>query len=216
MTKPSTSKEHIEGYLYAFKSLIKEHNSWGDVSLIRLNFNEDRDTTGRRAIVTGTEVVNADLKRPFKETTLDGNLKGWFGLLPTESIDEWSELRTQFTTRFSTRRACLTEITKIARKVNETMVAFKERWTVETGFILDILEIMKITSFMNAYKCPELAKRYSNNVPKIVDEMMVRHDDFVRSKEAFANTKLLKGEVSESSRKAPRPVCRREDRFYKG
>ncbi|GJX06503.1 reverse transcriptase domain-containing protein [Tanacetum coccineum] len=202
MTEPPTSKEQIEGYLYAFKSLVKEHNSRGDVSLIRLIFDEDRDTTGRRAIMTGIEVVDADLKRPFKETTLDGNARGWFERLPARSIDEWPELRKQFPTRFSTRRAYLTETTRIVRKANETMVAFKERWTAELGFILDVPEIMKISSFMDAYKFPELAKRYSDKVPKIVDEMMVRHDDFVRSVEAFANTELPKGEVSESSRKA--------------
>ncbi|GJX06500.1 hypothetical protein Tco_0194432 [Tanacetum coccineum] len=186
MTEPPTSKEQIEGYLYAFKSLVKEHNSRGDVSLIRLIFDEDRDTTGRRAIMTGTEVVDVDLKRPFKETTLDGNIRGWFERLPAGSIDEWSELRRP------------------------------ERWMVEPGFILDIPEIMKISSFMDAYKFPELAKRYSDKVPKTLDEMMVRHDDFVRSEEAFANTELPKGEVSESSRKAQGLVSRREERFHRG
>ncbi|GKC00155.1 hypothetical protein Tco_0986291 [Tanacetum coccineum] len=51
--------------------------------------------------------------------------------------------------------------------MNETLVAFKERWIVET-------------------------------VPKTVDEMMTRLDDFVRSEEAFASTELPKGEASEA------------------
>ncbi|GKE46783.1 hypothetical protein Tco_1478041, partial [Tanacetum coccineum] len=50
------------------KSLVKEHNSLGNVSPIRLNFDEDRDNTGTRTIVTGKKVGDTDLKRPFKET----------------------------------------------------------------------------------------------------------------------------------------------------
>nr|GEZ56412.1 reverse transcriptase domain-containing protein [Tanacetum cinerariifolium] len=116
------------------------------------------------------------------QQTLDRNVRGWFEHLPAGSIDEWEKLRKQFTTRFYTRRACFkdpTEITKTVRNENETLVAFKERWTVETGFILDVSEIMEISSFMDAYKCPELAKQYSNKVPKTMDEMIVRLDDFV-------------------------------------
>ncbi|GKC31414.1 reverse transcriptase domain-containing protein [Tanacetum coccineum] len=64
---------------------------------------------------------------------------------------------------------------------------------------------MKISSFMDAYKCPELAKRYSDKVPKMVYEAMTRLDDFVRSEEAFANTELPKGEMSEGSRRPAGP-----------
>ncbi|GJX67367.1 hypothetical protein Tco_0303094 [Tanacetum coccineum] len=131
----------------------------------------------------------------------------------------WVELRQQFTTRFSTRRACFkdpTEITKIVRKANETLVAFKERWIVETGFIIGVPKVMKISSFLDAHKCLELAKQYSDKVPKMVDEMMTRLDDFVRSKEAFARTELPKGEASETPRKSTGPVSRREDRIHKG
>ncbi|GJV41999.1 hypothetical protein Tco_1420439 [Tanacetum coccineum] len=130
----------------------------------------------------------------------------------------WCRMQ-QFTTRFSTRRACFkdpTEITKIVRKANETLAAFKERWIVEIGFITGVPEVMKISSFMDAHKCPELAKRYSDKVPKTVDEMMTRLDDFVRSEEAFASTELPKGEVSEVSTRSAWPVNRREDRFHRG
>ncbi|GJZ43988.1 hypothetical protein Tco_0591243 [Tanacetum coccineum] len=135
--------------------------------------------------------------RMFQQT-LDGSARGWFENLLQGSID----VRQQFTTRFSTRRACFkdpTEITKIVRKANETLAAFKERWIVEKGFITGVPEVMKISSFMDDHKCPELAKQYSDKVPKMVDEMMTRLDDFVRSEEAFANTELPKGEVTEGS-----------------
>ncbi|GJX57294.1 ribonuclease H-like domain-containing protein [Tanacetum coccineum] len=145
--------------------------------------------------------------------------RGWFEHLPGGSIDGCAELRKQFTTRFSTRRACFrdpTEIAKIMRKTNETLVAFKERWIVETRFIEGVSEVMKISSFMGTHKCPELAKWYSDKVPKTVDEMMVRLDDFVRSEEAFASIELPKGELSEAPKKLGGATSRREDRFHMG
>ncbi|GJW76139.1 hypothetical protein Tco_0137821 [Tanacetum coccineum] len=150
---------------------------------------------------------------------LNGSARGWFEHLPVGSIDGWATLIKQFITRFLIRRACFkdqTEITKIARKANETLVAFKKRWIVETGFIVGVPEVMKISSFMDTHKCPELAKRYSDKVPKTVDEMMVRLDDFVRSEEVVANIELPKGEVPEALKKLARLVSQREDRFHRG
>ncbi|GJS87466.1 hypothetical protein Tco_0770102 [Tanacetum coccineum] len=254
-----SAREQIEGHLSALRSLLKEHNGRGNVSPIRLSFDDMEDQPRVQTVVTGI-VVDADMKKPFKEAvktpltrriieyagpeykmsanirlydgatdpedhisrfssaansgewpmpvwcrmfqqTLDGSARGLFENLPPGSIDGWAELRLQFTTRFSTRRACFkdpTEITKIVRKANETLVTFKERWIVETGFIAGVPEVMKISSFMDAHKCPKLAKRFSDKVPKTVDEMMTRLDDFVRSEEAFASTELPKGEMSEA------------------
>ncbi|GJZ46271.1 reverse transcriptase domain-containing protein [Tanacetum coccineum] len=74
---------------------------------------------------------------------------------------------------------------------------------------------MKISSFVDAHKCPELAKRYSDKVPKTVDGMMTRLDDFIRLEEAFTCTELPKGEASETPRKSTGPVSRREDWFHR-
>ncbi|GJT66878.1 reverse transcriptase domain-containing protein [Tanacetum coccineum] len=125
--------------------------------------------------------------RMFQQT-LDGSARGWFEHLPHDSINEWADLREAFAARFSVRRACFKEpheITKIIRKANESLTAFKERWTVETGFIMGVPEVMKISSFMDSVKSPELAKRFSNKVPTTVNEMMERLDDFVRFEEAY-------------------------------
>ncbi|GJR17888.1 hypothetical protein Tco_0966415 [Tanacetum coccineum] len=271
-----SAREQIEGNLSALRSLLKEHNGRGNVSAIHLSFDDEEDRTRVRTVVTGKEIGDADLKRPFKEAvkthltrriiefvgpefkmptniklydgttdpkdhlsrftsatnsrewpmpvwcrmfqqTVDGNARGWFENLSQGSIDGWAELRQPFTTRFSTRRACFkdpTEITKIVRKANETLVAFKERWIVETGFITGVRKVMKISLFMDAHKCPELT--ILQKVPKTVDEIMTRLDEFVRSEEAFANTELPKGEVTEGSRRPAGPVSIREDRFHKG
>ncbi|GKA66944.1 hypothetical protein Tco_0766752, partial [Tanacetum coccineum] len=247
-TTPS-AKEQIEGYLSALKSIVKEYNGRGNVSLIRLSFDDVEDRTRDRTVVTGKEIRDADLKRPFKEAAktpltqriiefagpefkMPANIKLYNGTMDPEdhlsrfssasnsgSIDGWVELRQQFTTIFSTKRACFkdpTEITKIVRKANETLVAFKERWIIKISFIMGVPEVMKISSFTDAHKCPKLAKRYSDKVPRTMDEMMTRVDDFVRSEEAFASTELPKGEASEALKKSSGLVSRREDRFHRG
>ncbi|GJW29101.1 transcription factor bHLH93-like protein [Tanacetum coccineum] len=45
----------------------REHNNWGNLSPICLNFDDLEDRTAARAIVTGKEVGDADLRKPFKE-----------------------------------------------------------------------------------------------------------------------------------------------------
>ncbi|GKF21651.1 reverse transcriptase domain-containing protein, partial [Tanacetum coccineum] len=95
------------------------------------------------------------------QQTLDGSARGWLKRLPHDSINEWADLKEAFLARFSVRRACFKEpheITKIIRKANESLTAFKERWTVETGFIMRVLEVMKIASFMDSVKSLGLAK----------------------------------------------------------
>nr|GEV82598.1 reverse transcriptase domain-containing protein [Tanacetum cinerariifolium] len=181
-----SAKEHIEGHLSALRSLLKEHNGRGNVSPIRLSFDNAKDRTRVWTVVTGAEVRDADLKRPFKEariisvdsrprrTLVNGpcrcgvvcSNKPWMGV-------RGDGLRTS-------RKEALTG------GWNSGSITFKERWIVETGFITGVSEVMKISSFMDAHKCPELAKRYSDKVPKTMNEMMTRLDDFLRSEEAFA------------------------------
>ncbi|GJW23779.1 hypothetical protein Tco_0034401 [Tanacetum coccineum] len=48
--------------------------------------------------------------------------------------------------------------------------------------------------FMNSHKCPELAKHFSYSIPKTVNEMLKRVDDYVRMEEAFRDTELSNGE----------------------
>ncbi|GKB64968.1 hypothetical protein Tco_0921154 [Tanacetum coccineum] len=62
---PST-REHIKGHLSALRSLLKEHNGRGNVSPIRLSFDDTEDQPRVQTIVTG-KVGDADLKKPFKE-----------------------------------------------------------------------------------------------------------------------------------------------------
>ncbi|GJV03159.1 hypothetical protein Tco_1336728 [Tanacetum coccineum] len=61
-----SAREQIEGHLSALRSLLKEHNERGNVSPIRLSFDDTEDQPRVQTVVTGT-VVDADLKKPFKE-----------------------------------------------------------------------------------------------------------------------------------------------------
>ncbi|GJY86322.1 reverse transcriptase domain-containing protein [Tanacetum coccineum] len=150
--------------------------------------------------------------RMFQQT-LDGGARGWFESLPLNSINEWYQLREAFTTKYSIRRACYKEpheITKVVRRANETLPAFKERWTVETGLIMGVPEVMKISSFMDSIKSPELAKRFSSNIPKTVDEMMRKVDEFVRAEEAYSRTELPPGESRDIHRRLSFPTGPRD------
>ncbi|GJU51260.1 hypothetical protein Tco_1220815 [Tanacetum coccineum] len=83
-TGPTPSaREQIEGHLSALRSLLKEHNGRGNVTPIHLSFNDEEDRTRVRTVVTGKEVGDADLKRPFKEalkTPLTGRIIEFAGL----------------------------------------------------------------------------------------------------------------------------------------
>ncbi|GJR37184.1 reverse transcriptase domain-containing protein [Tanacetum coccineum] len=186
VTPPPLTKEKIEVHVSALKSLIKDHNHRNKTDPICLDFKLDDTQVRDQRIVKGKEVVDEDLKKPFKEArktplthriiefmvleykmpanikllfqqTLDGSATGWFERLPRDNINEWADLREAFSARYSVRRACFKEpheITKIVRKANESLTAFKERWMVEMGFIIGVPEVMKISSFMDAVKSP--------------------------------------------------------------
>nr|GEY31785.1 reverse transcriptase domain-containing protein [Tanacetum cinerariifolium] len=123
--------------------------------------------------------------------TLDGKARAWFDKLPPCSIVNWGNLQRKFLNRFKMLKACEKDpikISKIVGRANEILPNFKERWVSESNVIPNIHVLMQISSFMSSHKCPELSKRFSDNIPKMVDEMLKRMDDYLRSKEAFRNT----------------------------
>nr|GEV26724.1 reverse transcriptase domain-containing protein [Tanacetum cinerariifolium] len=126
-----------------------------------------------------------------------GDLEDHIGrLVGIRNQGEWP-MPEKFLNRFRMLKACdkdPTETSKIIRKANETLPHFKEMWVSESNAIPNIPELMQISSFVSSHTCPELAKRFSNNVPKTVDEMLKRVDDYLRSEEAFRNTELPRGE----------------------
>lgn len=54
---------------------------------------------------------------------------------------------------------------------------------------------------MNAHKCPALAKKFSDRVPRSVTEMFARVDDFIRAEDAYRSTELPRGEGFETNKR---------------
>ncbi|GJS93598.1 hypothetical protein Tco_0800566, partial [Tanacetum coccineum] len=50
-----------------------------------------------------------------------------------------------------------------------------------------------ISAFMSSSKCPELVRRFSDQVPRTVTEMIKRVDDFIKSEEVYRSTELSRG-----------------------
>ncbi|GJX05049.1 reverse transcriptase domain-containing protein [Tanacetum coccineum] len=179
---------------------------------IQLDFDEEDIVIRDTCIVKGKDVIDDDLKKPFKEalkTPLTRRIIEFVG--PEYKMPANIKPSGQ-------QKACFKkphEITKIVRRANESLTAFKERWTVETGFIMGVPEVMKISSFIDSLKCPELAKRFSDKTPTTVTEMMRRLDDFVRSEKYFAQTELPKGETRVQHRKLYFPPVRKDDRPFR-
>nr|GEW30623.1 hypothetical protein [Tanacetum cinerariifolium] len=157
------------------------------------------------------DVPNSAIKLKLFSFSLIGAARRWLEKEPPRSIFTWEDLVSKFINEFfpSSRT---TNLQFSEPKANESLTAFKERWTVETGFIMGVPKVVKISSFMDAVKSPELATRFSNNVPTMVNEMMERLDDFVRSEEAYARTELPRGEVGEAHRKTSLVFNRRDIR----
>lgn len=142
------------------------------------------------------------------QQTLDDAARAWFDRLPQGSIDNWEELSEQFVQRFALRRKCIRdpmEITKIVRRANEALSEFKERWTDEASRISGVPELMQISSFIDGCKSPELAKRFSEKIPRSVTEMMIRVDDFIRSERVYRLTEVPKGERMDNYRRDYQP-----------
>nr|GEU55925.1 hypothetical protein [Tanacetum cinerariifolium] len=64
---PPFTKEQIEGHVYALRSLIKDHNRKNKTDPIQLDFDEEVIATKDTRIVKIKDVVDDDLRKPFKE-----------------------------------------------------------------------------------------------------------------------------------------------------
>ncbi|GJX67159.1 hypothetical protein Tco_0302886 [Tanacetum coccineum] len=67
VTPPPLTKEQIEGHVSALKSLIKDHNQRNKTDPIHLDFELEDTKVRDQHIVNGKEVVDEDVKKPFKE-----------------------------------------------------------------------------------------------------------------------------------------------------
>nr|GEX53770.1 reverse transcriptase domain-containing protein [Tanacetum cinerariifolium] len=189
------TKEHIEGHVSVLKSLIKSHNQKNKGDPIRLDFESEDTEVQDLGIAIGKEVTDEDLGKPFKEAR-----------------------RTPLTRRIIEFAGSEYKMPANIKLYDDTtdpedhLSRFASAADLEEYFIMGVPEVMKISSFMDAVKSPELAKCFSNKVPITVNEIMERLDDFVRSEEAYARTELSRGELGEAHRKTSLVFNRRDIR----
>nr|GEX32628.1 hypothetical protein [Tanacetum cinerariifolium] len=208
------------------------------VDPIRLNFELEDIKAEGSGIVKGKTVGDADLKKPFNEALRTPltcriiefagmeyitpiNIKLYDGTTDLEDhlnrfanaakFEEWPMLvwcRMFLKTLDGSTRGWFKRLPSGSiNEWSELKEAFTAGYSVRKACFKEPHEITKIDSL----KCPELVKRNSDKVPQMVEEMMVRLDDFVHSEEAFAHTKLPKGEACEHPRRTLLLVVWRDD-----
>nr|GEY80993.1 reverse transcriptase domain-containing protein [Tanacetum cinerariifolium] len=214
----------IEGHVSALKSLIKSHNRKNKGDPIRLDFKTEDTDVQDHNIVKGKEVIDEDLRKPFKEAQrtpitrriiefagpeykMPNNMKLYDGTIDSKdhlscfasasNSEEWPMhvwCRMFQQTLDGSARGWFKRLPRDS--INE--------WA-------DLREAFAARfSVRRAFKSPELAKRFLDKVPTTVNEMMERLEDFVRSEEAYASIELPKGETRESHRKISFPSNRRD------
>nr|GEU98255.1 reverse transcriptase domain-containing protein [Tanacetum cinerariifolium] len=221
----SATKNIIEGHVSALKELLKEPSNRDIIKPMLMDFDyvldvsdeEIEDDTKGKA-----KVGDEDLSKPFKEVLkcpftrrivefsspghkMSANAKIYDGTGdPEDHVGRFVRMGNQgewpMPVWFGMLKACnkdSTEISKINRKENETLSNFNEMWVSQSNVIPNVPELMQISSFTSSHNFPKLAKRFSDSIPKTVDEMLKRVDDYLRSKEAFRNTELPKGVVTD-------------------
>ncbi|GJY52127.1 reverse transcriptase domain-containing protein [Tanacetum coccineum] len=208
---PPNLQDQILNHISSLNALVQLHNELptGLVRPIRLSFDneggpeEKNDEEPENLRKLYKEVLKSPFSRRIIEFSAPNhrtptNLKIYDGSTdPDDHITCFVGAANQGEWEMPVWRKCCkdpTEVSKIVRKANETLPDFKERWTEETGYIPDVPIVMQISSFMSNSKCPELARRFSDQVPRTVTEMMKRVNDFVKSEEAFKNMKMTKEE----------------------
>nr|GEX36258.1 reverse transcriptase domain-containing protein [Tanacetum cinerariifolium] len=164
-TNPSTRKQ-IEVHLSALRSLLKEHNEKGNVSPIHLNFDDVEDPTRIWMVQTSYDETT-EPEDHLSRFSFAANSREWH-------MPIWHRMFQQ--TLDGSARGWFENLTQRSIDCLQGMVDHRNR------LYHGALEVMKISSFMDAHKCLELAKRYSDKVPKMTNEMMTRLDDFVRQK----------------------------------
>nr|GEU29099.1 reverse transcriptase domain-containing protein [Tanacetum cinerariifolium] len=207
------AKEKIDGYISALKSIVKEYNRRGNVSPIRLSFDDVEDRTRDRTVVTGKEIGDAELKRPFKEAVKT---------LLTWRIIEFASLEFKMPANI-----------KLCDGTTDPEDHFSRFSSAENleGSIEGWVELNKEGMFQrpneNNQDCEEGQRNPGgfqgkmNRRNRLYHGCFGGHEDiiggrFCEIKEAFASIEFPNREASATLKKSPGPVSRREDRFHRG
>ncbi|GKC36691.1 hypothetical protein Tco_1049075 [Tanacetum coccineum] len=203
-TPPLLTKEQIEGHVSALKSLIKSHNRKNKGDPIRLDFKMvDTEVQGHN-VVKGKEVTDEDLRKPFKEARSTPF---------TRRIIEFAGPEYKMPNNIKLYDGTSDPEDHLSRFA-DLREAFAARFSVRRAYFKDPHEITKI--IRKANKCIQRkvdgGDGFHHGGP-----MMERLDDFVHSEEAYANTKLPKGETGEAHHKIYLPFLNgRDTRPFRG
>ncbi|GJV34121.1 reverse transcriptase domain-containing protein [Tanacetum coccineum] len=123
-------------------------------------------------------------------STLTGNARVWFDDLPTESIDNYDDLKKAFLENYLQQKKYIKdpiEFHNIKQRDEESMEDFVRRYKLESIDVKGVPEFMRISGFVHGITNPELIKRLHDKIPKTVDEMMSVTTSFFRGEVAALN-----------------------------
>ncbi|GJZ53430.1 reverse transcriptase domain-containing protein [Tanacetum coccineum] len=105
---------------------------------------------------------------------LGGAARNWFNDLDPKIVNNFEELSQKFLEEFSQQKRYAKDLTKIhgiKRRQNEGLQAFMDWFKFESSHIKGVPPVIRISAFMYGHGHLELAKKLSNKIPKMVDEM---------------------------------------------
>ncbi|GJR80502.1 hypothetical protein Tco_0151287 [Tanacetum coccineum] len=174
-TSNQNSKSIIEGHVSALKELLKESSNQNLIKPMLLDFDKIQEENCRVLIARPQNANKCQnirwnggsrgSHRPFRGDRKSRRVAnaGMVQNVPTNPRRQGKGMAYD---------KDLTKISKIAQRANETLLHFKERWVSESNVIPNVPDLMQISSFMSSHKCPELAKFFSDSIPKTVDDIL--------------------------------------------
>ncbi|GKB68429.1 hypothetical protein Tco_0929841, partial [Tanacetum coccineum] len=201
-TSQNTTKDIIEGHLSALKELLKEPSNRNLIKPMLLDFDDIQDVSD--------DEVQDDVKGKAKVGhKMSANVKIYDGTGdPEDHVGRFVGIGNQgeWPMPVWCRMFQQTLDGKARAWFDKLPPGSIDNWgSLQEKFLnrFGMLKLMQISSFMSSHKCPELAKRFSDSIPKTVDEMLKRVDDYLRSEEAFCSTELPRGSSNEETHRVP-------------
>ncbi|GJX35439.1 hypothetical protein Tco_0246996 [Tanacetum coccineum] len=211
-TPPPLTKEQIEGHISAMKSIIKDYNrqnkadsdpyGLGTVTIPQ----KVRDVSRRKNV--GSRTIASTSRKTPQKTPLTRRIIEFAGpeyVMPTNiTLYDGSTDPADHLNRFlMAANSGEWTMPVWCRMFQQTLDGGARGWFES----LPLNSINECSSSSWIHKSSEkLAKRFSSNIPKTIDEMMRRVDEFVRAEEANALMKLPPGESRDIHRRLSFPT----------
>nr|GEX65004.1 hypothetical protein [Tanacetum cinerariifolium] len=187
-TSSQNAKSLIEGHISALKELLKEPNNRNLIKPMLLDFDDVQDVSDEEiegGMKGKAKIGDEDLSKPFKEV-----LKCPF----TRRIIEFSSSGHRLPANARIYDGTGDPEDHVGRFVG---MGNQGEWPMPVWCKMFQPTLDgKARAWFDKLP-PELAKRFSDNIPKTVDEILKSVDDYLRSEEAFCSTELPRGNLNE-------------------